>query len=168
MFYKDIENWSQKKLRITWIYSTIIYLLLMIVAPIIIVSTKYNITKNGSPTKLTIAAFILIIFIAVFFFRFGKRLLSKLPQTTKVEQIFKFIILLVVNLMGPVLGLILVSIIKNNVILACDTISLCLYSIISGIVWDHLTIKFLEAESDLRDKAKEMIAVDKRIKTLKK
>lgn len=167
MFFKDIENWSQSKLRGFWILFNIIYLTLMLVVPIIIVATKYNLQKENS-TKLTMVGFILIIFISVFVFRYGKRLLSKLPQAKKNQQIFKFSLVLVVNLMIPVMGLIVVSLIKQNVALACSTISYCLYSIIAGIVLDHLTIKYLEAEFDLRSKAFEKIEVDKRVNTLTK
>ena len=165
MWFKEIENWSQKKLKIQWLIWNIIYLVLMIIVPVIIVSTKYNLSKESS-TKLTLVGFILIIFISVFLFKYGKRLLNKLPQVKKGQQIFKFITMLFINIMIPVLGLILIHLIKQNVNLACETISYCLYSIIAGIVLDHLTIKFIEAEFDLRAKADEYIEVQKRVKKL--
>lgn len=164
MWFKNIENWSQKKLKLTWLAYNIIYLILMLVAPIIIVKTNYKITKGGS--TLTLVGLILILFISVFIFRYGKRLLSKLPQATKKDQVFKFILLMVVALMMPILGLILIYLIRQNVEQACNTIRYCLYSIIAGIVLDHLTIKFLEAESDLRDAVKFDIEKEKRKTTL--
>ncbi len=165
MWFKNIENWSQKKLKLTWLVYNIIYLILMLVAPIIIVATKYNLSKENS-TKLTMVGFILIIFISVFVFRYGKRLLSKLPQAKKSDQVFKFMLLLVVALMMPILGLILIHLIRQNVEQACNTISYCLYSIIAGITLDHLSIKFIETEFDLRSLATIDIEKEKRKATL--
>ena len=164
MWFKNIENWSQKKLKLTWLAYNIIYLILMLVAPIIIVQTNYKITKGGS--TLTLVGLILILFISVFIFRYGKRLLNKLPQAKKSDQVFKFMLLLVVALMMPILGLILIYLIRQNVEQACNTISYCLYSIIAGITLDHLSIKFIEAEFDLRSAATIDIEKEKRKATL--
>jgi hypothetical protein len=80
----------------------------------------------------------------------------------------KFTFLGVYNLILPVLALLLVQLIKQNVDLACETLTWCLGFIIGGIVLDHLTIKYLEAEYDFRQEAKHKLEVNKRIDTLSK
>lgn len=165
MWFKDISTWSQNKLKYTWLAYAILYLVFSLIIPIICVATKYNLIKESS-TKLTGVGLILILCIAVFLIKGCNRLIAKLPQENKKEQCFKFMIQMVYALLFPVCGLIIVSLIKQNVTLACDTISYCLYSLICAIVLDHLTLKFLECEWDLRQEAKHQIEVNKRVSTL--
>lgn len=166
MWFKDIENWSQSKLKTNFLIYGFLYFVLVLIVPTVIIGTKYNLIKSSS-LRLTGMGLILVVFIAVFLLKGLKRLLNKLPQDELKEQRFKFIALLIYSLMLPVGGILLLQLIKQNVTLACDTISYCLYSIIAAIVLDHLTLKFLEVEWDLRQEAKHQIAVNKRIESLK-
>ena len=165
MWFNSIENWSQKKLKLNFLFYGFIYLIFALVIPVIIVGVKYNLIKSSS-VRLTGVGLILVVCIAVFLLKGVKRLLNKLPQDELKEQRFKFTIQMIYSLMLPIGGILLVYAIKQNVILACDTISYCLYSIIGAIVLDHLTLKYLEVEWDLRAEAKHQIQINKRINTL--
>lgn len=139
----------------------------MLIAPIIIVGCKYDLFKS-SGTRLTGVGLIVVICVVVFVIKVVKRLLNKLPQEDKKQQTFKFVALMIYSLMLPVGGILLLHLIKTNVSLACDTIMWCLFSFMGGIVIDHLTLKYLEVEWDLRTDAKHQIEVNKRINTLSK
>ncbi len=167
MWFKDIEKWSQKKLKLNFLFYGLIYFSMALVAPIVIVGCKYDLIKS-SATKLTGVGMILAICVGVFLFRILKKLLNKLPQETKKEQIYKYIFLMIYSLMIPAFGIMVLQLIKQNVDLACDTLTWCLGFICGSIVLDHLALKFLEAEWDLRQEAKHQIEVNKRVETLRK
>lgn len=165
MWFKNIETWSQKKLKGNFILYGLLYIIFALIVPVIIISCKYDLIKSRS-TRLSGVGLILVVCILVFLIKGIKRLLDKLPQEEKKEQVFKFTVIMIYNLIIPIGGLILVYVIKQNVTLACDTITCCLYSMIAAIVIDSLTLKYLEVEWDLRMEAKHKLAVNKRIKTL--
>lgn len=165
MWFSNIENWSQKKLIAHFVLYGLLYLTFALIIPIIIIGIKYNLIKSSS-IRLTGVGLVLVVCIAVFLLKGVKRLLNKLPQDELKEQRFKFTIIMIYSLMLPAGGILLLNLIKQNVTIACNTISYCLYSIIAAIVLDHLTLKYLEVEWDLRHEAKHLIAVNKRTKSL--
>ena len=75
---------------------------------------------------------------------------------------------MIYNLIIPVIVLVVINLIKQNVILACDTLTKCVSSFIVATMIDYLTLKYLEVEWDLRQEAKHKIAVNKRVETLTK
>ena len=85
MWFSNIASWSQKKLKLNFLFYGLIYLAFVLVAPIIIVSMKYNLIKSSS-TRLTGVGLILVVCVAVFLFKGVKRLLNKLPQDELNEQ----------------------------------------------------------------------------------
>ncbi len=167
MWFSNIASWSQKKLKLNFLFYGLIYLAFVLVAPIIIVSMKYNLVKSSS-TRLTGVGLILVVCVAVFLFKGVKRLLNKLPQDELNEQRFKFTTLMIYSLMLPIGGILLLNLIKTNVDLACDTLVKVLASIIFSIMVDYMALHYLEAEWDLRQEAKHKNAVNKRAETLNK
>lgn len=165
MWFSNIENWSPKKLKAHFVLYGLLYLAFALIIPIIIIGIKYNLIKSSS-TRLTGVGLIIVICIAVFFFKGVKTLLNKLPQDELKEQRFKFTILMLYSLMLPVGGILLLNLIKQNVNLACDTLIKVLASIIVSVMLDYTTLKYLEVEWDLRTEAKHQIAVNKRMNSL--
>lgn len=165
MFFKDIENWSKKKVRTTFLVFGLFYLIFALVIPCVIVGVKYDLIKSSS-TRLTGVGLILVVCIAVFLLKGVKRLFAKMPQDELKEQRLKFTCQMIYSLFLPVLGLVMIRLIKQNVVLACDTLTACIWSIIVSIVIDHTMLKYIEAEFDLRNEAKHKIAVNKRVATI--
>lgn len=167
MWFKDIATWSQKKLRTTfWIYKSIYFVLILLV-PVIIVATRYQLIRNAS-TRLTGIGLILVICFAVYAFEGIKNFVNNLAEVTKPQQLLKFNMGLVFALIVPILVMISIRLIKQNVNLACDTIVYSMFSIIGGIVIEYVAIKYLEAERTLRKDAQKKLEVDKRVEILKK
>ena len=167
MWFTDIASWSQNKLKAHFLVYGLFYLAFALIIPIIIVGVKYDLIKSSS-TRLTGVGLILVVAIAVFLLKGVKRLLNKLPQEELKEQRFKFSVLMIYNLIIPVIALVVINLIKQNVILACDTLTKCVASFICATMIDYLTLKYLEVEWDLRQEAKHKIAVNKRVETLTK
>lgn len=166
MFFKDIETWTQKKLRLYCLIFNGLYFLFTVLIPIIIVGCRYQIFSSDK-VRLTGWGWCLAIFIAVVGLRIANRLINKLPDITKKQQILKYTILGVKALFIPIIILIAMRLLKNDFDLAYNTIWWVLFSFIFGIVIDYSCVKYLDKELDFRYKAKERIEVDKRVETLK-
>lgn len=166
MWFKNIANWEQSKLRkVFWIYKSI-YLIGMLLIPIIIIASRYDLIKNSS-TRLTGIGLILVVCFAVYVLESLKNFIKDMAEITKAQQIVKFTSNLVFSLVIPVLIIIAVQLIKQNVELACDTILYCMISIIASIILDNIAVKYLEAERHLRKEAQKKLEIDKRADAMK-
>lgn len=168
MFFKNIDSWSQKQLRIFYILFNILYYIFTLVIPIIIIGCRYEIFKKVSGYKITGWGLILISAVVFVAIRTLNKALNKLPDTTLNEQRLKYTLLGLKALIIPFFIVIVMGLLKNDFTLAYNTIWLCVIFFIVGIVVDYLFIKYLEREIDIRRKAKEKIEVDKRVELLKK
>lgn len=168
MFFKNIDTWEQKTLRIAYILFTIAYYIFTLLIPVIIIGCRYEIFKKVSNYRLTGWGIILIIVVVFVAIRTLNKALNKLPETTINEQRLKYTLLGVKALVIPIFIVIVMGMLKNDFTLAYKTILLCVIFFIIGIVIDYLFIKYLEREIELRRKAKEKIEVDKRVENLKK
>ncbi len=168
MFFKNIDTWEQKTLRIAYILFTIAYYIFTLLIPVIIIGCRYEIFKKVSNYRLTGWGIILIVVVVFVAIRTLNKALNKLPETTLNEQRLKYSLLGVKALIVPIFIVIVMGMLKNDFTLAYKTILLCVIFFIIGIVIDYLFIKYLEREIELRRKAKEQIEVDKRVENLKK
>ena len=161
MWFKQLATWPQGKLRTHHLFYSILYLSFALVIPCIIIGIKYNLIKSSS-IRLTGMGMILVVILAVFLFKGVLKIFLKLPQDTHKEQLLKFNILMVYHLIIPIILLFLINLIKQNVMLACDTLTKCIASFITATIIDYTTLKYLEVEFDLRKEARHKIEVDKR------
>ena len=168
MFFKNIDTWEQKTLRIAYILFTIAYYIFTLLIPVIIIGCRYEIFKKVSSYRLTGWGIILIVVVVFVAIRTLNKALNKLPETTLNEQRLKYSLLGVKALVIPIFIVIVMGMLKNDFTLAYKTILLCVIFFIVGILIDYLFIKYLEREIELRRKAKEKIEVDKRVENLKK
>ena len=168
MFFKNIDTWEQKTLRIAYILFTIAYYIFTLLIPVIIIGCRYEIFKKVSNYRLTGWGIILIVVVVFVAIRTLNKALNKLPETTLNEQRLKYSLLGVKALVIPIFIVIVMGMLKNDFTLAYKTILLCVIFFIVGILIDYLFIKYLEREIELRRKAKEQIEVDKRVENLKK
>lgn len=167
MFFKDIDTWSQSKLRIMSIIFNALFLVCTLVIPVIIVGCRYQIFSSAR-VRLTGWGWILAITIAVVGFRTLNKVVNKMPDSTYKEQVFKYTILGIKALVIPILLLIAMRLLKNDFDLAYNTMWWCLFSYSFGIAVDYTCLKYFDKEIELRKKAKEKIEVDKRVELLKK
>lgn len=167
MFFKDLDTWDTKKLRLFMLIFNGAYLLCSLIIPIIIVGCRYQIFSQAAK-RLTGWGWIIAITIAVVGIRTFSRVVKKLPESTHKEQIVKYSILGVKALAIPILLLIAMRLLKDDFDLAYNTLWWCLISYTVAILIDYTCIKFIDREYDLRRIAKEKIEIDKRVDLLKK
>ena len=167
MFFNEIEQWTQKKLRLYCLIFNGLYFLFTVLIPIIIVGCRYQIFSSDK-VRLTGWGWCLAIFITVVGVRVANRLIKKLPDIEKKQQILKFTLLGFKALFIPVAVLVAMRLLKNDFDLAYNTFEWVLFSFIFGIVVDYTCIKYLDKELELRYIAQKENAVDVRKETLKK
>lgn len=163
MFWKDLENWDKKKYRTYKIICELVYFLFMVVVPTIIVCCKYDLFTTVNTTKrLTGVGFIMVVVLGIYAYMKIRQSLKKLPDTEYKERVFKFTLEMVFTAIPFILLIIACVLVRDNLVLAFNTMLWCLISFTAAAVWDGLTLKYLDAESTLRNQAKIQKAVDKR------
>lgn len=163
MFFKKISEWSKKKLLIITFSFYGLYFLLTILGPFIIISTKYELFITSEKVgKLTGFGLIVAVILLFTCFKTIKKKIDKLPETSKNQQIVKFSVLLVYDLMLPLLGLFILLAFKDDFELAFSVAKYCIILFIVAAAVDNLFIKYLEAERYLREKALEVNEIEKR------
>lgn len=167
MFFKNIDTWEQKRLRLFALIFNALYLVATLVVPIVIVGCRYQIFHKVSSYRLTGWGWICAICVAVVSIRVVKKVVNKLPESTHKEQMLKYSILGIRALFIPILLLIAMKALKNDFELAYNTLWWCLISYSIGILLDYTCIKYLDREIALRKIAKEKIEIDKRVDLLR-
>lgn len=164
MFFKGIEKYSNKKLKLLTILCNALYLITFLIIPIIIVCSNYSLFKKYGATSIKLTGIGLIFFIILGLFGYIKlkKIIGKFPQETLSQQRFKFTLEMIFNLLPLGLLLIVLLTTRDNIELAFNTFLKCSYSIVVSIFIDGLTIKYLDAENDLRKEAKHLKSVKSR------
>lgn len=160
MFFKDINKWNMKRLRLTALAFNCLYFIFVMVAPIIVVGTKYQLFHKVSAYRLTGWGWICAIVVAVVSIRAIKKAVDKMPEITHKQQMLKYTILGFRALFIPILLLIVMKALKTDFDLAYSTMWLCLIFYIVGIVIDYTCIKYIDRAKAVRIKAIEKNIVD--------
>lgn len=144
MFFKDINKWSMKRLRLMSLTFNCLYLAFSVLAPIIVVGCRYQIFHKVSAYRLTGWGWICAILVSIVSIRVIKKVVDKLPEITHKQQILKYSILGIRALFIPVLLLIGMRALKSDFDLAYNTLWLCLIFYTIGIVIDYTCIKYID------------------------
>ena len=167
MFFKDINKWSMKRLRLYALAFNCLYLVFTCLAPIIVVGCRYQIFHKVSAYRLTGWGWICAILVAVVSIKVIKKVVDKLPEVTYKQQLLKYSILGVRALFIPVLLLIAMTALKSDFDLAYNTLWLCLIFYTIGIVIDYTCIKYIDRAKDIKIKAMEKIVIDDAVNELR-
>ena len=163
MFFKKINEWSRKRLKITYILSNFFYCILALIIPIIIVCKRYRIFKETSSAyKLTGFGIIFFIILGIYGYIKVRKMINKLPQITLQQQRVKFTLSMFFNLIPSLLLILAFWFTKDNVNLAYKTMLDCVIAIACATLFDGLICKYLAAELEIRNKALELNEIDKR------
>lgn len=160
MFFKDINKWDMKRLRLCALAFNCLYLIFTLIAPIIVVACRYQLFNKVSAYRLTGWGWVCAIIIAVVSIKVIKKVVDKLPEITKGQQMLKYSILGVRALFIPILLLIAMRALKSDFDLAYNTLWLCLIFYTIGIVIDYTCIKYLDRAKEIRYKAMEQNVID--------
>ena len=160
MFFKDINKWDMKRLRLTALAFNCLYLIFTLIAPIIVVACRYQIFHKVSAYRLTGWGWVCAIVIAVVSIKILKKVVDKLPEITKSQQVLKYSILGIRALFIPILLLVAMKALKSDFDLAYNTLWLCLIFYTIGIVIDYVFIKYIDRAIEIRYKALEQKVID--------
>lgn len=169
MFFKDIENWSKKKLFWLSFAFNALYIAFMLIIPIIVICVQYEL---GSTTVEKDKVFtgwslmLLLIFTVIGLFALTK-VLRKLPDETLPQRQFKYTLELVKGLIPPIAAIFILFQFKSNFDLAFDTTLICIMSIIGGVAIDNLFVKFIDKERKFAIEVDHMGEIEKRKHRLK-
>ena len=161
---KDMKRWPLFWLSLVF---KLIYLGLTLIAPIVIISCKYNLfIKKEQVGKLNGWGFILLITFVVIGLRGFKKQIAKLPDITINQQRFKYSLELIYALFFPIIAYLVIIQFKSNFTLAYTTFKWCFWFVMAGIIVDKLFIAYIDKEIDLRHKALEKKEIDDRVAKL--
>ena len=85
-----------------------------------------------------------------------------MPQVKLGQQRFKFSVQTILSLVPIVIILVALEYAKNDYLIAINVIKWCSVSFAGAIVIDGLFLKYIKAELSLRNKALELVEVEKR------
>lgn len=163
MFFKKIEEWTNKKLKTANIISGFFYLLLVLIIPIIIVCTRYKIfEKSGFKYKLTGVGIVFFVILGIYAYVKLKKVVAKLPQINQQQQRTKFTIEMFLNLTPYFLLIIGFWFLKDDTQLAYKTMLDCVLSLTGATIFEGLIYRYIQNELDIRNKALELNEIEKR------
>lgn len=164
MFFSKINCWSYKRLQFLWLLFNLLYLFTTLVAPIAIICIKYNVFKSNTDKTISGFSMIILLIFFILILRSFKKVVDKLHDLTYKQQLLKYTMQMLYSLIFPVAAIVMLLCFKNDFMLAYDTFKWVLIFIILGIIIDHLFIKFLDKERELRYAAKEKLEIESRLK----
>ena len=155
MFFQNIANWSKKLMITVTAICYIIYIGLILIAPAVVIMCKYQVFQKTESMR-NITGFGLVVCVVVFIlsFLFLKKRWAKLPQITITQQRFKYGVECLFDCIPLGLALFALFAVKDDIDLAFDTMKICLWLFLFGVIWNNLIVKFLDAEWDIRNAAR--------------
>lgn len=155
MFFRKIENWSKKRMWVATIICYLFYFSLVLLAPTITVMIKYKVfQKTEKMRNITGFGIIVVVICGITSFLLLKKTLRKLPQISANEQRFKFGLETLFNCFPIGITLFAMFVVKDDVMLAFETLQICVWFFLGGILFEGLFIKFIDAEWAIRQGAK--------------
>ena len=112
--------------------------------------------------KLTCVGLILIIVLGIYAYSKIIRFFRKLPETKLYQQRIKFTAQMLFGLIPYVLIYAATLFAQDNINLAIDTLLSCLIYMILAVIFDGLILKYVDAESKIREEAARMNAIESR------
>lgn len=163
MFFKDIAEWSKRKVFLMDVLFSAIYIVFMIIIPIIIIAVNYGAGETVEKSKLlTSWSLVLILIVAVVGIFSLSKLARKLPDETYKQRTIKYTVELVQSLILPVLAFVMLHQFKVNFDLAYKVLSWCIVSFICGILIDGLVLKYIDKELSFNKEIDHKAEIEKR------
>ena len=150
-----MKNWSNNKLRFIYIITHLIYLILILVAPIVIIILNYNLTATY---KLSGFGMILMLIFGVVGLLNLKKIISKFPKAK-----IKFTLDFCYSSLYLILIISVLHMFTLNFDLAYKTILECIGFIFAAIIIDNFGISFLDLEYSYRRQAQNNAEIERRV-----
>lgn len=167
MFFNKISEYSNKSLKWLYIGFLSLYFLFMLVCPIVVIATRYQIFKEINTYSLTgMGVCLLLIFVVV-----GMKALSNkiktFPENTLAQRRVKFSFQLGYSLVIPIIAVAILVTLWLSFDRAFATLRDCLVFYVLAVLVDNLFVKYIESERKLRFDAQADVEKAKRIHLFK-
>ncbi len=159
LIFKDINTWSKGKVKLVALLFWLLYFLFATIGPCISVGINYKIFSSSN-FRLTAWGWIVIVIFATAGLKALFRLIKKLPEYTRGEQLTKFSLELIGRLIIPVFMLIGIHLARVNADTALNTLKLAVISYMVAICIDEIFVKSLSVQIDLIKEHEKKIAVE--------
>ena len=169
--FKDLANWSNKKLRASYFLATLSVILLSYLAPMATILAMCWSGTGGGKWKLPITAITIFSFFVFSLTHFLKKNIERMSIYDTKSQTAKHVLETVSKLIVPltiiVLSALFATWLKEQIDFYNQMIMICVGFYCSGVLVDRLWLGFLQDEKSIREKAKEVNAVDARRQIVK-
>lgn len=169
--FKDLANWSNKKLRASYFLATLSVILLSYLAPMATILAMCWSGTGGGKWKLPITAITIFCFFVFSLTHFLKKNIERMSIYDTKSQTAKHVLEAVSKLIVPltiiVLSALFATWLKEQIDFYNQMIMVCVGFYCSGVLVDRLWLGFLQDEKSIREKAKEANAVDARRQIVK-
>lgn len=152
----DYFKKQTKKQMVLWRVGTYTgYFLLSIIFPVLTILVNYNLLSPEAPTKTRLGGWVVVLLliagiVSVFVI---KKAINKLKDTSPASAYFKYSLKTVCNIILPVGIIFAIIFLKDDFVLACNTLTtMCIFYIAAGLL-DGILISFVERETNARDNA---------------
>lgn len=162
MFFKDIDKWSKGKLRGLKALFSFLHFTALVLIPVIITGVNYKLFETGGTYKLTAIGIIVVVILGLYAYSKLKEVIDELPQVKLGQQRFKFSVQTILSLVPIIIILVALEYAKNDYLIAINVIKWCSVSFASALLIDGLFLKYIKAELSLRNKALDLVEVEKR------
>ena len=169
--FRNLANWSNKKLRASYFLATLSVILLSYLAPMATILAMCWSGTGGGKWKLPITAITIFCFFVFSLTHFLKKNIERMSIYDIKSQTAKHILEAVSKLIVPltiiVLSALFATWLKEQIDFYNQMIMVCVGFYCSGVLVDRLWLGFLQDEKSIREKAKEVNAVDARRQIVK-
>lgn len=163
MFLVNITKWGKRKLNFIWLLFELLYLGLALVGPLVTICIKYDLFAKPSSKTISGFAMIIILIFAILGLRSFKKVIFKLNDITRKQQILKYNLEMFYALAVPLGCALVLFCFKDDFNLAYSTFCIALSFYLGSILVDYLFIKYIDKERYIRQLALEKITVQDRI-----
>ena len=159
LVFKDINTWSKSKVKLVALLFWLLYFLFATVGPCISVGVNYKIFSSSN-FRITAWGWIIIVIFATAGIKLLFRIVKKMPEYTRGEQLAKYGIELIGGLIIPVLILVGIHLVRVNMETALNTLKLAVISYMVAVAIDNIFVKSFEVQLDLIKEHEKKIAVE--------
>lgn len=167
MFFTNISEYSNKKLNIIYIISLIVYFGLMLISPLLVIASRYEMFKETGVKALTGFGICILLAFAVVGLRALRSKIDLFPENTMPQRRVKFTCQLFYSLFLPLIVIAVLFALHADFETAFATIRDSIIFCIGGILVDNLVVKYVESERKLRFDAQRDVEKQKRIHLFK-
>lgn len=166
MLFKNISSWSKKKCKWVELILDLLQLIFSMVIPIVIVGVKYGLFKRVEGWKLTASGLIVVIIVAFTTINYFIDQVKRLPEATLNERKLKYTLTGVGKIIVPIIVIVVLKVIKENVEIGVFVISWCMASYCVAIMIQYLFTEYVRHELAIWDEAAHQSEVMKKMQKL--